>query len=267
MSLPASQHHKSSTSFFLWFGTHLGPQASVRSSFSGSLSSGQNTFPRVNLMTSCSALMVQRHSVLHRTRGSCCEYRSLLGWTCGSSSPSCRIVCTQIDILCVYYFIDEFVVVFSLYVTYVSISQSHSVRVCSTRTLRAWGLKQTYTDPIDDFYSIGRLLRRFIERLLRRFLPYEYECGMGFHGLHGHGHLEVHKAPWFPSRNRGGDGDGCAPSLCMPCVGCLLRVPTHTLYGGPWANPSLSDGRARAWTRTRLGVSLGRKVLVSFKGF
>ena len=30
----------------------------VRSSFSGSLSSGQNTIPRVNLMTSCSALMV-----------------------------------------------------------------------------------------------------------------------------------------------------------------------------------------------------------------
>ena len=44
-------------------------------------------------------------------------------------------------------------------------------------------------------------------------------------------------------------------------VGRLSRVPTHTVYGGPWANPSLSDGRAHAWTRTRLGVSLGRKVL------
>ena len=64
-------------------------------------------------------------------------------------------------------------------------------------------MEQTYTDPIDDFYSFGRFLRRFIARLLRRFLPYEYECGMGFHGLHGHGHLEVHKDPWFPSRNRG----------------------------------------------------------------
>ena len=165
------------------------------------------------------------------------------------------------------FFIDEFVVVFSLYVTNVSISQSHSVRVCSTRTLRAWGLKQTYTDPIDDFYSFGRLHRRFIERLLRRFLPYEYECGMGFHGLHGRGHLQVHKGPWFPSRNRGGDGDGCAPSLCMPCVGCLLRVPTHTLCGGPWANracPTVAHARGHG---RRLGVSLGRKVLVSFKGF
>ena len=40
-----------------------------------------------------------------------------------------------------------------------------------------------------------------------------------------------------------------------PCVGCFLRVPTHTAYGGPWANSSLSDGRAHAWTRTRLDRS------------
>ena len=146
VSLPASQHDKSSTSIFSWFGTHLGPQAEgplifLRFAFIGlehfSTSESDDKLQGVDgLATQC----FPSHSrILLRV--------SVPAWVdvrqC--SSPSCRIVCTQIDIL--YYFIDDFVVVFSLYVTNVSISQSHSVRVCSTRTLRAWGLQQTCTDP------------------------------------------------------------------------------------------------------------------------
>ena len=93
-------------------------------------------------------------------------------------------------------------------------------------------LKYMFTDPIDDFYSLGRFLRRF--------LPYEFDCGMGFHGLHGHGHLEVHKGPWFPSRNRGGDGDGCAPSLCtsLRCMSDIVPLcPCTGLYSRRSSRP------------------------------
>ena len=115
-----------------------------------------------------------------------------------------------------------------------------------------------------DWNSIERLLRRFIERLLRRFLPYEYEYeyGMGFHGLHGHGHLEVHKGSWFQSRNRGGDGDGCAPSLrrlstlrqtlslCVPVQLCIVEgAPGHNRRGvAETPLPAKSQGRTEDYT-------------------
>ena len=31
----------------------------------------------------------------------------------------------------------------------------------------------------------------------------------------GHAALELYERPWFPSRSRGKDGDGCAPSMCL----------------------------------------------------
>ena len=56
-------------------------------------------------------------------------------------------------------------------------------------------------------------------------------------------------------RRHSSQGHKAGPSATLhtyPCVGCLLRVPTHTVYGGPWASSSLFDSRAHAWTRARL---------------